>query len=927
MAKPTLHSSSPARWSGNPADGVYLSSSSFSPPADATLVLLVSADCERSFPLELGVTDSRGLVWTKEVSTPQWEYFGHSAIYTARSTTTGAMSVRVRRNSIGGTTPRRTARLSAKLWVVSDTPSAPRVGAARYGFQSKAQDPAVLAYVSTSHDSLMLVAAHSSVEAAGSYGSGHPYSLLHTYDGLGYYTNEPEAAFMVIAQAGSQTGTVPGEDVIFDTLSPSRFGGWGYCAIELLADDGDNSSSSSSSSSSTAASLTSSSSTAASLTSSSSSSSVFDYAVLGVPVFEWPIDWTDPINADWQFDLREARAGFGPEFYDPQQDHVVHGWEFTCDFRDEDVVEVELFLDRLQGRGRTFWLPGPSAKFRLTEAGPTDSSSSSDSVDNSSSSSAEATVLHVLEQGATAGWLLHPGAWLWFTKPGEDPQYAKIVSVSDNGDGTERVQLDRLLDEAPDTSWTCWPLALVRLADDVERADLLGERWVRRTFKVVEVPHAYAELEAGKDPEPRKDVHLYEFVAELSDGSETWRFTSHPTDFTTVDPETQSSSSSSTSAQSASSSSSKSSASSSSSESGGISSSSSSTAQSLTSSSTAQSVTSSSSSSSTAASVTSSSSSSSTSSLTVDDSASRTSSSSTLGEDLTSSSSSSSPATSSSGSATSASSSSSSASLSSSQSSSSSSTSAESSSSSDAATLWVAVPIEHDRLTRGMQLGGTTNLTADYDAVEPLRLLLPLRLAGRLRCRIYQTNVRGDEVTLLFDGECRRPSLDGRRIKVQVVEWGDALDHELPGFFIQRNCNYRVYETSTCKARQVDFTEAVTVTAKSGRHVVVQGAGLAGKAADWYAMGWLQLGSGVYRETLFVVASSAAYGDQITLTTSQPFRGEVPATGSVVAGCDGTRTTCSTKFDNLDNFGGHATPRSNLTLQAIRSEVDAGGKK
>jgi hypothetical protein len=913
MARPTLHSSSPARWSAAPADGVYATSSAFSPPADTTLVLLVSADSDLAFPVALGVTDSRGLVWTREIATePKQAVNGITAIYTARSSSSSAMTVSVRRTSVGGG---RTNRITAKLWVVDGTPAAPRVGTARSGFQPKPRDPAVLAYVATTHDGLMLAAGHSADYAPG--GWGDPYSLLHAYDGKGYYN--ASGAFLAIAQAGTTTSAAPGEDVIFDTFSPRSAGWWYYAAIELLPDDGDNSSSASSSSSSTAASLTSSSSTAASVTSSSSSSSVFDYGVLGIPVFEWAIDWMDPVNADWRYDLREANVGFGPTLLDPQADHVVHGWEFTCDFRDDDVVEVELFLDRAAGRGRLFWLPGPSAKFRITDPPTTESSSSS-------SGAADASVLHVLEQGAADGWQLVPGAWLWFTKPGEAPQFAKISAVSDLGDGTERVLLDRALDEAPDSSWQCFPLALVRLADDAEEGVLLGERWMRRTFKVVEVPHGYADAEAGRDDTPARDVFLYEFTAALSDGERVWRFTSHPTDVLISDPGTMSSSSSSsTDSGSSSSSSSKSSESSSSTASDGESGSSSSTAQSLTSSSSLASVTSSSSSQSS-----SSLGSSTSSSLTTGGniySTSFTSASSSSSPKTSSSSSSQSPATSSSQSSQSQSSSSSSATSSSSPSSTSSSSSANSSSSSDGESLWVAVPIDHDRLSRGMKLGGTTTVTADYDSVEPLRLLLPLRLAGRLTCRIYRTDTRWTEPALEFDGECRRPSLTGRSIKVQVVEWGDALDHELPGFFIQRNCNYRVYETSTCRVRRIDFMEAVTVTAKSGRSLVLQGSGLSGLAADWFAMGWLELGDGVYRETLYILASSAAFGDQIAVTTSQPMRGEAPASGTVTAGCDGRRSTCIAKFDNLENFGGHATPRTNLTLQAIRVESEVGGKK
>lgn len=201
-----------------------------------------------------------------------------------------------------------------------------------------------------------------------------------------------------------------------------------------------------------------------------------------------------------------------------------------------------------------------------------------------------------------------------------------------------------------------------------------------------------------------------------------------------------------------------------------------------------------------------------------------------------------------------------------------------------------------------------------------------MRLAGQLRLRIYKTTINATEPVMLFDGAVRRPKLTGRKIQATGVEWGDALENPVPAFFIQRNCNYRVYDPHTCRHLRSRKELTVSVVGRSGRTLLVEAAQLAGVAADWYAFGWLELGSGLTQEILYVVSSSEASGNRVTLTTSAPYRGELPGSGVLLPGCDGRRSTCISKFNNLDNFGGHATPRTNLTLQAIKVTTEVGKK-
>lgn len=550
---------------------------------------------------------------------------------------------------------------------------------------------------------------------------------------------------------------------------------------------------------------------------------------LSKPVFEWPIDWTNPVNGTWGYDLKELQIGFGPELIDPLATYVIQGWEFQITLRDEEIPAVDSFMDALRGRAFPFWLPGPPAGLRIVEGISTSS-------------------FKVREQGATAEWSTRL-KYLSFEKYADGVttiQRGQILSVTDNLDGTETVTLSVALDTAVDSSWQIQALYLVRNAEDVEHVEIVAERCQRRSIKVVEIRTDYGSLR-GIVP-PRQDVFLYRFTAELPDGTIAWRYTSHPTDVTIESSALQSSSSSSSSFSESSSSSS-------------------------------------------------------------------SQSSSSGGESSSSSSSSSSSVSSSS---------------SSSKSSSSSSSSRNSSSSSDAdndSVMWLAGAIEHDGLSRSSKLGGTVTIIGDFDTIEPLRLSLPTRISVQLRVQIYKASLDFTETELIFDGVIRKPELVGRRVRVTGMEFGDMLDGKFPPFYIQRDCNYTVYEPGTCRADKASKQVAVTLTAKAGRVIRVEGSGLAGKPVDYYAEGWVELGSGLSRVVLFVLQSTAANGPVILLTVANPLRLDVPAAGILTPGCAGTRADCIGKHNNFVNFGGHETPRENLTLTAIKTNASTGGKK
>jgi uncharacterized phage protein (TIGR02218 family) len=121
------------------------------------------------------------------------------------------------------------------------------------------------------------------------------------------------------------------------------------------------------------------------------------------------------------------------------------------------------------------------------------------------------------------------------------------------------------------------------------------------------------------------------------------------------------------------------------------------------------------------------------------------------------------------------------------------------------------------------------------------------------------------------------------------------------------------------------FAVTTTISAIDGQQVTL--AGGAGEADNWFALGWIQTGSGTTFEIMGILKSEDA-GAGIELWLVTPLRYAIVGQSvKIYPGCDKSLATCVAKYDNLDNFGGHPfVPRRNLTIAALPIAT-SGGKK
>lgn len=223
------------------------------------------------------------------------------------------------------------------------------------------------------------------------------------------------------------------------------------------------------------------------------------------PVFEFSIDWKSKPSIKPDFDLDEYEIGFGKIRVDPMQDEVEHGFDVTV-WLDSfaAIVEINDFFDALLGNTRGFWFASPYYAFRI-DAG------------------VDATSFDIEDAGFTESWLDHPSRAFVCFKKDSSLQYAKIIDVSDNGDGTERVTLEETLSTAVDETWDAFSLFFVKLDRERESGtfDAEGGKMTRK-FRLRELTKEYDTQHLGTQV-----AYLYKFTAQIGGTSRTWEFTSY----------------------------------------------------------------------------------------------------------------------------------------------------------------------------------------------------------------------------------------------------------------------------------------------------------------------------------------------------------------------------------------------------------------
>jgi len=231
-------------------------------------------------------------------------------------------------------------------------------------------------------------------------------------------------------------------------------------------------------------------------------------------------------------------------------------------------------------------------------------------------------------------------------------------------------------------------------------------------------------------------------------------------------------------------------------------------------------------------------------------------------------------------------------------------------------------------------------LDSEVVANDPLLLLATGKSEAPVRLVITTVNVSGTTGSgsaVVFTGDIVSVQVRGSKLTARAVSAGSVFDRMFPRFRMQVGCNHALFSVGCgLAAANWRFTANISGTPAGGYPYTFNLTGLARTigtipsiGAGWFAGGWIEFGSGSNMIRRAIVNSTANVSGALSVTIARD-PSTLPAAGASVAlypGCDGAFATCSAKFANQLNFGGHPyLPATNPSLVKISSNV-GGGKK
>ncbi len=175
---------------------------------------------------------------------------------------------------------------------------------------------------------------------------------------------------------------------------------------------------------------------------------------------------------------------------------------------------------------------------------------------------------------------------------------------------------------------------------------------------------------------------------------------------------------------------------------------------------------------------------------------------------------------------------------------------------------------------------------------------------------IQRIQTSGDPIKGPLLGEMVSVKFSGDTAELTIATVEHRFKTLIPRVPVMRTCPWAVYSTQ-CGADKVDFAHETTVTDITGQVITVDS--LTDTTTGFYYNGIVQLASG---RLLFIVNH---VGLELTIWSPMPAELAVDDTITVYPGCDKQFTTCETKFDNAEHFGGFPNlPDRNVTLGALR---------
>ena len=151
---------------------------------------------------------------------------------------------------------------------------------------------------------------------------------------------------------------------------------------------------------------------------------------------------------------------------------------------------------------------------------------------------------------------------------------------------------------------------------------------------------------------------------------------------------------------------------------------------------------------------------------------------------------------------------------------------------------------------------------------------------------------------VMFSGRVSNAEFDRTMADIEVKSDFELLNIQMPRNLYQPSCSYALYSTG-CGAVKATFTKSYTITSTSTSSIFNTDVA---EASDVYSQGIIVFTSGVNAG----VKRTVKYQTNGTVAISLPlaYTPNIGDTFDISQGCDKTKTTCETKFNNIANFRG-----------------------
>lgn len=199
----------------------------------------------------------------------------------------------------------------------------------------------------------------------------------------------------------------------------------------------------------------------------------------------------------------------------------------------------------------------------------------------------------------------------------------------------------------------------------------------------------------------------------------------------------------------------------------------------------------------------------------------------------------------------------------------------------------------------GEAVQDTMTITAPIN-VAPVQAHLVTATASAIQIDILQKHEDSVDVRVVYAGEITQIDTGGTPGQARMTCETTVASMQREGLRLgwQRSCPYALYDELTCKVPKSAYGIQMTVMAKSGFNLLVSDHG---KESGWFSGGFLAW-SDPTRGLEYRSIETQTLNQLIILgRTEDIYEGLVV---TAYPGCSRTTSTCTTKFNNLPNYGG-----------------------